>query len=113
MKGILTRLAAIGMTALAGCSPAQWTRPNTDSAQFERDKAECLYEGNKATATDPNVFAGLMANNLASQCLQLRGYSQTRGDDMAEARRQAAANEKLHPIADQKAQQLRDLQANQ
>lgn len=68
----------VAVLALNGCTPAVWTKPGGDSAQFERDKAECLYEGNKATASDPNMFAGLMANDLASQCLQLRGYSKER-----------------------------------
>jgi hypothetical protein len=73
MKGILILAGAL---ALTGCAPKQWTKPGGSSAQFERDKAECLYEANKSTASDPNVFAGLMANDLASQCLKLRGYTQ-------------------------------------
>jgi membrane-associated protease RseP (regulator of RpoE activity) len=76
MKKILFVASAI--LALSACAPAVWTKPGADSAQFEQDKAECLYEGNKATATDPNMFAGLMANNLAEQCMKIRGYSQTR-----------------------------------
>lgn len=72
----MKRILCVGaVLALAGCTPPMWTKPGGDSAQFERDKAECLYEGNKATASDPNMFAGLMANDLASQCLKLRGYS--------------------------------------
>lgn len=69
------RVVVVAVIGLAGCAPAHWTKPGGTVAQFERDKAECLYEGNKATASDQNMFAGLMANDLASQCLQLRGYT--------------------------------------
>lgn len=111
MKGWMAVVAAIGVS---GCTPAHWTKAGGNAAQFEHDKAECIYEGSKATASDQNMFAGLMVNDLAAQCLKLKGYTQTRGgDDMAEARAKAAANEKAHPIADQKAQQMRDLKSGQ
>lgn len=73
MKGTLVVLAVIG---LAGCAPhVNWTKPGMTGEQFSHDAAECQYEGNKAMATDPNMFAQLMANNLASQCMQARGYT--------------------------------------
>lgn len=68
-------MAVAVVIGLAGCAPAQWTKPGGDAAQFERDKAECVYEASKADASDQNVFAGLMVNDLATQCLKLRGYT--------------------------------------
>ena len=104
-------IVTCAVLVLAGCAQRHWTKPGADSAQFEKDKAECLYEGNKATASDPNMFAGLMANNLATQCMQLRGYSLISDkEEWRQIKAQEAANEKLHPLADQKAQQLIDLQ---
>ena len=66
----------VALLALAGCAPrVNWSKPGVSGEQFARDAAECQYEGNKAVATDPNMFAQLMANNLAAQCMQARGYS--------------------------------------
>lgn len=62
----------------AGCTPAVWVRPDTTSAQFERDKQECWYDAEKATASNENMFAGLLTQDLAMKCLRLRGYSQQR-----------------------------------
>lgn len=72
MKAWIVVAAVIG---LAGCAPAHWTKAGGDSAQFEHDKAECIYEGSKADASDQNMFAGLMVNDLATQCLKLKGYT--------------------------------------
>jgi uncharacterized protein YceK len=73
MKWMLIVLAVL---VLAGCAPhVNWTKPGVSGEQFAHDAADCQYEGNKATATDPNMFAQLMANNLAAQCMQARGYS--------------------------------------
>ena len=68
-------IAAFSILTLVGCTPPVWTRPNTTQQQFQHDKQECWYEGSKATASDQNVFAGLMTANLAEQCMQVRGYT--------------------------------------
>lgn len=68
-------VVAVTMLGLAGCAAPVWTRPNTTQEQFQKDKQECWYEGSKATASDQNVFAGLMTSNLAEQCMQVRGYT--------------------------------------
>lgn len=68
-------ISTLSIILLAGCATPVWTRPNTTQEQFQKDKQECWYEGSKSTASDQNVFAGLMTANLAEQCMQVRGYT--------------------------------------
>ena len=60
-------LAAL-MTPVTGCTTTM-ARPGTSADQTNRDVAECKYEANKSSPGNP-----LIANDLAMQCLSLRGY---------------------------------------
>lgn len=56
---------------LAGCASPQ---PPMSAAQ-QRDKDECVYEAEKATASIINGFeAGFTKGRLTRQCMKLRGY---------------------------------------
>jgi hypothetical protein len=71
-----------------GCARTVWDKPGATAADFERDKLECEYEANKATASlgssgrglgnaiGDGIDQGLRNAELATQCMRVRGYSQ-------------------------------------
>ena len=70
MKNHPLKLIMISALAAATCGCATTVaRDGTSSSQANRDIAECKYEGDKAAPN--NAFT---ANDLARQCLALRGY---------------------------------------
>jgi hypothetical protein len=87
------------LTALAGCAtpPAVWVHSeHTDPARFERDRAQCVYEANAATASTPSsiylpqavgqdVATGIRQGELASLCMEARGYTRPGGATQASA----------------------------
>lgn len=65
-------LMALALVTLAGCVPTRWTKPGGDSAQFEQDKAQCIYEADLHTqGADDNPLAPLQ---LVPECLRAKGY---------------------------------------
>ena len=59
--------------ALAGCVPQHWTKPGGTAEQFEKDKAQCIYESDLHTqGADTNAFAALQ---LVPECLRAKGYT--------------------------------------
>lgn len=64
---------------MAGCAQTTWTKPGYGEAAFERDKAECMYESDLATAALPTMADRVAARiSLVEQCLQLRGWRKER-----------------------------------
>lgn len=84
----MKRLTALTALLLAGCATPQsgyWDNQAHDGSNFERDKAQCLYESAAATASAPATFSlsqnmaqdvatGVRREELAKMCLQARGY---------------------------------------
>jgi PBP1b-binding outer membrane lipoprotein LpoB len=80
--------AALATLLLAGCATPQsgyWDNQAHDGSNFDRDKAQCLYESAAATASAPATFSlsqniaqdvatGVRQNDLAAMCLRARGY---------------------------------------
>lgn len=90
----LTVLAPL--MALAGCAHQQtmWVRDGATQADFERDRAQCVYEANAATASyssgptrrsmsgaiaqgiEDGITIGLRQRELAMLCMKARGYAE-------------------------------------
>src|SRR5437762_12966528 len=86
------------VAVITGCAiqpTYMWVRPNTSQAEFEADRARCLYEAEAAVATygssapTQRTLGGSSAqglslgygkamesNNLGVLCMKARGYSQ-------------------------------------
>jgi hypothetical protein len=89
------RSVILAVVLLSGCAaPTVWTRPGAVSSDFERDRAQCQYEGAAATAnynTGPTarsyggavgqgigegIAIAMRRNELFTLCMQARGYRQ-------------------------------------
>ena len=73
MKTSLTALLLLAL--LGGCATGQWTHAHNDAARFERDRAECNYEAEKASSGG-RTMADRVGDRvyIVRSCLQLRGY---------------------------------------
>jgi len=70
VKRIIFVVVALSLT---GCVPQHWTKPDGDSAQFEKDKAQCMYESDLHTqGAGANPLAALQ---LVPECLRAKGWS--------------------------------------
>ncbi len=62
-------LPLVGLLLLSACA-TQVTRPNTSSAQMQRDITKCEYEGQRASPLN-----AIIARQITIKCLKLKGYS--------------------------------------
>lgn len=88
-------LGTIALAALVGCAQFTWVKDGADAADFERDKAQCVYEASLATAgagsgsgyyrstgqavaagIGEGIALGLRQLELATLCMRARGYQQ-------------------------------------
>lgn len=80
-------LMAVLALALPGCAHQQtmWAKDGATPDQFERDKAQCIYEASAATqqttpgyrtAFGQELDRAMRRNELAVLCMKARGYSQ-------------------------------------
>jgi hypothetical protein len=67
----------LALVAAAGCARPVWTKPGLTQAQFDRDNAECRYEATKHSADEPAAI--WRKNELTMMCMELKGYTLTRG----------------------------------
>lgn len=83
--------ASVAVFAATGCATTQWVKPGATAADFERDKAQCIYEATIYTQPTPvatyrrweNQLAasfgaaladGLRQAELTARCLEARGW---------------------------------------
>jgi hypothetical protein len=95
MKKLVGLAVLVMVLSMAGCAPLMFTRPGLTSMEFERDKAECVYQIQLSTPAAQSgyyrnysqaaaagivdgVAEGLRQRGLLIQCMSLRGYSQAR-----------------------------------
>lgn len=83
-------VALIACVAIAGCAAGnvRWMRGTSTVAEFEADKARCVYEAKAATASGGNfgmssaIGAGLAEGfkqiELMHACLEAKGWKQER-----------------------------------
>lgn len=109
-------LCIAGLLGLCGCAPRySWVRDATTQQQFERDRAQCLYESKAATASyssgpTPRTLGGsfgqgfadgitlaMRENELAVLCMKARGYSQRAIDAGETAPQPAVATAPANP----------------
>ena len=59
----------------AACAPKKWEHATSSPSQTEKDKKECRYEADKATASNPS-FVDKISNNIEifKSCMAVRGY---------------------------------------
>jgi len=63
-------LVGVVMTLSACAAPFGWVKDGGDEAEFERDKARCIYEAAAATRD----YSSVRQMDLAHLCMQARGY---------------------------------------
>ena len=63
------------MVLVAGCAQSTWHHQTANQQQFARDKLECEYEAQKATAgIRSGIEAGYEQGSLQIMCMKVRGY---------------------------------------
>ena len=69
IRNVSRMMIFVSAAAATGGSTTTVAREGTSLDQTNRDIAECRYEANRSSPENP-----LVANDLARQCLRLRGY---------------------------------------
>lgn len=76
-------IAAVLAASLTGCvapgGGGYWDNEAHDGSAFERDKQQCIYESQRATASAPagisqDIAAGVRQGELQQSCLRAKGY---------------------------------------
>jgi hypothetical protein len=63
------------LLVLAGCAQPMLTKEGATQDEFNKDLAQCRYEADIATQSVRDALErGLRRNDLATDCMKLRGY---------------------------------------
>ena len=77
MRQKLRSTVGVVLLFLTACGQVEWRKSGATPAEDLRDKRECAYEADKATAgmSGSGFAVAFKQQDLIAECLQLRGYA--------------------------------------
>ena len=78
-KSLIVLFLLCSMISLTGCASYEWRHPTKTQADFDRDKIQCEYEAQKATAYYAYDFVAQVEQakqrtQIFNMCMQTKGY---------------------------------------
>lgn len=73
MRTSTTILAA---TILSACATTTWEKPGATEADFERDKYECIKDGEQHAANQGFGGNPFIVAQRAKECMRVKGYTE-------------------------------------
>ncbi len=84
-KYLIVIFLALMMGTLSGCATYEWRHPTKNQSDFDRDRIQCEYEAQKATAYYAYDFAAqveqsMQRTKIFNMCMQTKGYYMAKPD---------------------------------